>query len=507
MVSAVGQRFLVPIASSLASSYLEIRKVGLYPDNILFACIYQYVEHFLEEGNAAHKALFLNIVGRFRVDNQVIAAFYRLFHADVDSKLLSSAEFQAGLMEVARILIERKNLQTGTDYQIIETLRGSAELLHCRGEVMFLVPGEFEMRRKLSFGVSGPEILTIGAGSQLFLLYDYLAKDSFFLPACHCLSLRYHIFADFQHKIGSLANTIDQLATLSVKCSTNEHPLSKADIGRLLMGNSCDFTLQTDKQQCDHVNEAWGVQCMMCENPICGICLIAQALTAKGPFCVKCKMPYDLQVPSALSRQNYDWTKRFFEIAMRKWHLEFNEQRQALELRLTLLSRTSSLPTQSVSLPSHRLDPHLPARPNPSQTQRMPGPPFASKACKRCALPVTYSICSLGCYCIACAVSNIYSSIDLLKQCIDCKESALPFLDGVIDCVMCKKGFTYWEMAFACLICHYRICTSCFYRIKGLISNCSTSRKPHILNTAAKLKSVEQKLTRADYLPSSSYLL
>lgn len=289
MVPGIGQRFLVPITSSLSSSYLEIRKVGNYPDNILFACIYQYIEHFLEEGNIAHKGLFLNLVERIRDNNQEIAAFYGLFHADVGSKLLLSAEFQAGLMEVARRLIERMSLSTRTDYQTIETLRSIAELLHCRGEVIFLIPGEFEMRRKLSFGVSGPELLTIGAGSQLFLLYDYLAKNSFFLPACHCLSLRYHIFADFQHATRSFANTIEQLATLGVKCSTSEHPLSKADIERLLTGNSGDFTLQTDKQQCDHGHEAWGVQCMMCENPICGICLVAQALTAKGPFCVKCK--------------------------------------------------------------------------------------------------------------------------------------------------------------------------------------------------------------------------
>lgn len=499
--SVVGQRFLLPVASSLSSSYLEVRRIGGYPSYIAFACLYQYIERFLEEGNTAFKGLFLSLLEPIQRESDQIAAFYRAIQAGEDCKLLLSEEFLAGLAEATQRLVKRLNLLTETDFQAIETLKVLAQELHCRGEVFFLSPNSFEMRRKLCFGLSGPELIAIAANSEVYLLYDYLAKDSFFLPSCHCLCLRYHLFADLQQAARSSACTIHQLAALNVTCSKCNQPRSKADLERLLCSTPYHFTLQTDESVCDHSSEDWGVLCMMCEFHMCGVCFVAQALTAKGPLCVKCKTPYDIQVPSVLSRQNYEWAKRCFEIVMRNKHFEFNEKKQALELRLAVPNRITVIPFQSVSLPVKNRTEFNSYSSIPPNTQ-VKG---LLRKCRSCALSVNYSLCSMGCYCLACAVDNTYSSIDIQKKCFQCNEFTDYFLQEDLECKGCKRMLRCLEMAYVCLRCKYQICEICFFKIDGQIPLCRTAQKPHNLSVSAKLKFLERKLGRSGLLSLSSH--
>ena len=506
--SMVGHRFLLPAGSSLSGSYLEVRRIGGYPNSIAFACLYQYIEQFVEEGNSTLKGHFLRLLEPIKGESDQIATFYRSFQANVDCKLLLSAQFFIGLTDATLRLIQRMNLLMNTDYQAVETLIVLAQELHCRGQVIFLSPNSFETRRKINFGVSGPELVTIAANSELYLLYDYIAKDSFFLPECRCLSLKYHIFADLQRASRSYACTIAQLAAHNIACSRCSRPHTKSDLERLLCSSNDHFTLQTDQLKCSHTSEDWGVLCMMCEFEMCGVCFVAQALTAKGPFCAKCKTPYDLQVPSVLSRHSYEWAKRCFKIAMGNRHLEFNEKKQALEQRLIVPSRNSVIPFHSFSLPQKsrsEFHSYSPPAPPHVQAEREPEGMFLLRKCKSCTLLVNYSLCSMGCYCIACAVGNIYSSVDLQKKCFGCNEFIDSFLKEYMDCKGCRQVVKNLDMAYVCLRCKYTICELCFVTLEGRIPLCSTTQVPHHLNILAKLKSLEKRLGRSGSLPVSSY--
>jgi hypothetical protein len=487
----IGRRFLT--LGPLADNYIETRRVGRYPDDILFALFFQYIEHFLEEGNATHKGCFLTLIENLQEKSLRSREFYQSVQAATDAGLLSSAEFLLGLMEITQGVMNNLGLQIGSDYLVIEALAGLARALHCRGQVIFLIPGTFELRRKQVIGESGPMLVAIGASLEVYLLYDYLTKDSFFLPACNCLTPRYHIFAALQRVACGYAKTINELAALNVKCERCQVPYTKRDVERLLSDQD-HLAFQTQLEKCKHSGD-WGIVCMMCQFEICGICCLAQALTAKGPFCPKCGAPYDEQAFGSLSIHDYNWMEKYFRISMLNRHLEHNEKKKALELILTsgntkTLSSAGSIEhTRNLSGATAQFSQASASIPAVRETG------FEVRTCKGCGKEVKYSLCSVGCCCIFCAVSNIYSSTELQPKCLYCKEPMSAFLSQSSGCSVCKKVFRCAEMAYICLHCGYQVCELCFLRINGKIPSCG--KAPHTLSIPAKVRFLKIKHARA----------
>ena len=487
----IGKRFLT--IGPLADNYIETRRLGRYPDNILFALFFQYIEHFLEEGNTTHKGYFLKLIEDLQEQSLQSRLFYQSVQAATDAGLLSSSEFLLGLMEITQGIMGHLKLQIRSDFLVIEALAGLARALHCRGQVIFLIPGTFELQRKLVIGESGPMPVAIGASSEVYLLYDYLTKDSFFLPACQCLTLRYHIFAALQRGTYGYAKTINELVALNIKCARCQIPYTNIDLERLLYDQD-HIAFQTEQAECEHKRE-WGICCMMCQFEMCGVCCLAQGLTAKGPFCVKCEMPYYEQALASLSTQIYNWMDKYFRISMLNRHLEYNEKKKAFELKLTsgntktLSSARSIEHTRNLSGVPTQFSQASASIPTMQEVD------LKVQICKGCRREVKYSLCSVGCCCIFCAVSNIYSSSELQHKCLHCKEQMRAFLGQNSGCSVCKEVFTCAEMAYICLRCGYQVCELCFLRIKGKIPSCG--KASHTLNTPAKVKFLEIKHGRS----------
>jgi len=458
---------------------------------MVFAFLLQYIEHFLEESNDMHKRLFLSLIEDIKHKSERMRRFYELIQSGTDGGMTVSTELVAGLRETTLEVIEKLRLQVRTDYHILESMLVLAKALHCRGKVVFLIPGRFEKRGVVVIGEVGPELVAIGAGVDVFLLYDYLTKESFFVPSCGCLSLKYRIFADLQRAAQSYAKTVDELVALNVQCQRCGKPYTKPDLERVLSDQN-DFAFQTTTKNCTHDSE-WGIACMLCEFPMCGLCCAAQALTAKGPLCAKCQAPYDEQIRGALSVHNYQWAEESLLISLRNKHLEYHEQKQALEEKLA--GGSTKTITADTQYSQNLSDPGRPSHISP-QTNILPKTGGRARMCLGCSSELKYSLCSAGCCCLFCAVSNIFSSTDLQKKCLYCSQSASTFLDLDGDCLFCKRNFRYSDMAFMCLRCGYQICEFCFLRKEGQISQCSKGQIPHKLNIGAKRKFLQSKYSR-----------
>jgi len=475
---SVGRRVLMPPASPQAS-FVEIRRIGLYPESIVFAFLYQYIECFLETANAVYKSCFLRFLQQIQVERKDIEAISALFQTAEDSAILASEDFRLRIQAVVQLALVHLDLRIENDYQVIESLETLADALECRGQILYFEPSKttYAELQRIEFGRKGPEIVAIAVKSKLYLLYNTLAKESFFVPTCGCLSLKYRIFADLQRAAQNYAKTVDELVALNVQCQICGKPYTKRDLQRLYFECEC-FAFQTTTKNCTHDSE-WGIACMLCEFPMCGLCCAAQALTAKGPLCARCQAPYDEQIRGALSVHNYQWAEQYLNISGINRQFE-QKQTEIRKSNLRASTDTDSRQRKS-SMPL--------LLPSNMQISK-------SRMCLGCSSEVKYSLCSAGCCCLFCAVSNIYSSTDLQKMCLYCLQSASTFLDLDGDCSFCKRNVRYSDLAFMCLRCGYQICEFCFLRKEGQISQCSKGQIPHKLNIGAKRKFLQLKFSR-----------
>jgi len=447
----IGPRFAVPPASGAATDFLEMRRVGTYPNQLLLAGLACYVETQVDK----KESFDLKGLWKQGSDRSITEEFER----EIEQRQREGPDnegLQDLLVRVGLWMDERDAWQVSSTGQAIASLQRLQEALDVNislfsstqdfpainlGTVL-LSHHSSQTRARLTLCI---------CEDVIFLLYPYISPSNCVRLACGHHIFKHLIYAQVSERVGDFTVSEQDLAVLRVNCLTC---FQTSTVRLKPQGTKFVFegTYLPDEKNCEHhvaPMERFRCQCNAYQ---CKECALSRALTVSGPSCRQCGTSYLDDIDSLVCTKQYNWLRPYLSIITRN--------RPTRDL--------SSLPNSTFN--------HL-QNSGPCLT------PFSSfhstSACEICHQEVTLdSPCPNHDCCLKCLIAAICESFDKY-ECPVCKVNVKKFYEENRKCSKCKKPYHREEMFFLCASCRMQVCPKCVKKNKDAYSKCSVTGRVH----------------------------
>lgn len=438
----ISPRFAIPSESSVSTDYLEMRRVGTYPNDLLLACLVCYVETQLDrEQGFELKGLWKQGRDRTYTDE---------FDREIESrqrenKGVDNAGLQDLLVRVGLWMGQTEAWEISTDGKAIASLQRLQTALKVNIRV-FTSTQDFPAINlgNVLFPDSPtslyPKLSLCICEDVIFLLYPYISSRNCIRLSCGHHTFKHVIDSQVLDQIGEDAVSEADLRALRVICQTCSQPSAIQ-----LVPQGVQFVVEGGNvpSSCQHQVAPLDRFRCQCNAYQCKECALSRALSASGPCCKKCGISYIEDIDTLADTEKYQWLRPYVNIITRN---------------------------RSVKAPS---DP--PTTPRHNSFDINASEPF----CKLCHKQSTHtSPCpNLDC-CINCLVEKVNESFGQFK-CPVCKLSVRSFYEFERKCSNCKKPCRREDMFFLCAHCKLQVCPDCIRKTKDKYSHCEVTKLLH----------------------------
>ena len=446
----IGPRFAVPSTSNAATDFLEMRRVGTYPSELLLAGLTCYVETQLDKkGRYDLKGLWRQ--GREKTITDV-------FDREVERRQdqnggLDNEELQDMLVRVGLWMNENEVWQVPTTGKAIASLQSLQEALQASIQVFVSTQAfpDINLGTVLFPGHSTypyPKLTLCICEDVIFLLYRYISPDNCIRLSCGHHTFKHLIEAQISEKVGDFTVSEADLAALSVICQTCSQPSAVR-----LKTQGFQFLLEgpgrTDQNLCcEHQVPPLDRFRCQCNTYQCKECALSRALTVSGPCCQQCGASYLEDLDCLANTEPYQWLRPY----------------------LNVITRNKSIKSLS--------DPPI-SRPNPA----------IWPMCKLCNEKTTIGTpCPKRDCCPDCLIQEVCKSNGQFK-CPVCGRDVQPFFREERRCSECKEPCRRSDMFFMCARCKRQVCPPCIRKTKDKDSLCSVTKLVHQVHPD-KVKSI-----------------
>lgn len=432
----IGPRFAVPPASGAAADFLEMRRVGTYPNQLLLAGLVCYVETQVDK----KESFDLKGLWKQGSDRSITEVFEREIEQR-QGESIESEELQDLLVRVGLWLDAREAWQVSSTGEAIASVQRLQEALEVNISV-FVSTQDFPainlgtvLHTDSSSQTGSPLTLCI-CEDVIFLLYPYISSSNCIRLSCGHHIFKHLIYAQVSEQMGDFTVSEQDLTALRVNCLT----CSQSSVLRLQpQGTQLAFegADSSNEKACEHQVAPMDRFRCQCEAYQCKECAFSRALTISGPYCRKCRASYLQDIQTIVYTEQYQWLRPYLNVILRH---------------------------RPLTLPSPNTVPKSTAHPVPT--------------CSLCQKDASESPCPNHDCCLKCLIAQICDSFDKF-QCPVCLTSVRSFYAENRKCSACKKPFRREEMFFLCASCRLQVCPECVKKAKDKYSQCSVTKRVH----------------------------
>ena len=444
----ISPRFAIPSESSATTDFLEMRRVGTYPSDLLLACLVCYVETQLDKEQAFElKGLWKQGRDRTTTDE---------FEREIGVRQRENEGVDnAGLQD----LLERVELwmrangawEVSTDGKAIASLQHLQNALQVNIRV-FTSTQDFptiNLGNVLfpdSPASTYPKLSLCICEDVIFLLYPYISPRN-----CIRLPCGHHTFKHVidSQVIGEFAVSEEDLRALRVTCQTCSQSsviqLESRGVQFVVEGGNVPSSCQHQVAPLDRFR-------CQCNAYQCKECALSRALSASGPYCRNCGTSYLEDIETLADTEKYQWLRPY----------------------LSIIIRNRSVKARS--------DPPTPRHDSFGINTSRP-------ICQLCHKHDTnHSPCPNQDCCLYCLVEEVGKSFGKF-ECPKCGEDVLSFYEVERKCSKCRKPCRREDMFFLCAHCELQVCPDCVRKTKNKYSQCKVTKLVHKVHVD-KIKSL-----------------
>lgn len=460
----VGPRVLIPPSFPASQRFLEMRILGSFPSNTVFAVLYAYIESLFSFRSVAAKTCLLNLFAAERANvpyiGQLLASLEQDFQSGGSPRLLQQPD---DMYLISSQLASKLRLESRTVFEALQTCENLFAQLGIKGNC-YLIQGEIstsnlsEVCQSTRSENSDFEIHLCADKEKIIGLFTALTADSFLHLTCGHLMMKYDLLDTIATQAGSFSFDVPSLIRLQTKCLACRKPLQTEDINQIFYPRP----VQQIRGNCEL---CWGNLeqtdgCAKCGLRVCANCEVVVSCTTGKPICLRCKGDFLEEMgKKQIVKSYFAWLQRVLDISTK----EYSRQKQ--------IEAATAIPEQ------------VPVTIQAAAPSNAPLPgPRPGSTCKNCRKPVQGRpvMCPNQCHCSSCELQYFYFDFRPTMKCYRCKSDLEVERLGTKQCRGCNGSFAYKDLFCFCVACGVASCPACAQgALKEAMKKCSVTKKKH----------------------------
>ena len=460
----VGSRVPIPMSFPASQHFLEMRILGNFPHNTVFAVLYAFIESLFSFRSTTAKTRLLSLLASDMTNvpyiGQLLTALDQDFQSNCPSRLLQQPE---DLYLISDRLASKLRLESRTEYEALKTCETLFEQLGVKGNCYFIQgeinASELEEGYQGTRGDNGDFQINLCAGKgKIFGLFTTLTADSFLHLNCGHLMLKFDLLGTIATHASNYSFDAASLIRLQIKCLNCRRPLLADDFNQLFSPKQPSYQVRGNCEVC------WGNceqqdGCAKCGLLVCANCEVVATCTTGKPICLGCQGDcLEVMSRKPIVKSYLSWLQRVLDIATQ----EHCRQKQI---------EAANAGPEPIPITNQTAAP-------------VPSGPRPGSVCTSCKQKVRGSpvMCPNQCYCAACEWTIYYGYIKPPTACHTCKSTLGIERMGKKTCLGCRGDFAYRDLFYFCVACGVASCPACAkVKLNKEVKKCASTGKKHNL--------------------------